>query len=83
MSLIVGAHSHRALLRVDALAGGEAAVAYSLGNFLFDQSGDRVSGAILEVRFFPQGTFFARLVPMPNFYRVAHSPTSDTRQAGQ
>lgn len=83
VSLIVGAHSHRALLRVDALGGGEAAVAYSLGNFLFDQSGDRVSGAILEVRFFPQGTFFARLVPMPNFYRVAHSPTSDTSEAGQ
>jgi AmmeMemoRadiSam system protein B len=83
VSLIIGAHSHRALSRLDALAGGHAAVAYSLGNFLFDQSDDRVSGSILEVRFFPQGTFFARLVPMPNFYRVAHSPTSDAREDGQ
>ena len=83
VSLIVGAHSHRAVPHLDALAGGEAAVAYSLGNFLFDQSEDRVSGSILEVRFFPQGTFFARLVPMPNFYRVAHRPTWDARAAGQ
>jgi AmmeMemoRadiSam system protein B len=83
VSLIIGAHSHRALPHLDALAGGQAAVAYSLGNFLFDQSEDRVSGSILELRLFPQGTFFARLVPMPNFYRVAHYPIWDARGAGQ
>ena len=68
MSLIVGAHPHVASDRLAALAGGETLLAYSLGNFLFDQPGSRVSGAILEVRFFPQGTFFARLVPIPNLY---------------
>jgi poly-gamma-glutamate synthesis protein (capsule biosynthesis protein) len=85
VSLIVGAHPHQAYTRVEALAGGETAVAYSLGNFLFDQFSDRASGAILEVRFFPQGTFFARLVPMPNFYEMAHgrAPARRERQAGQ
>jgi poly-gamma-glutamate synthesis protein (capsule biosynthesis protein) len=68
VSLVVGAHPHVASDRLVALAGGEALLAYSLGNFLFDQPGDRSSGAVLEVRFFPQGTFFARLIPIPNLY---------------
>jgi AmmeMemoRadiSam system protein B len=83
VSLIVGAHSHRVLAHLEALAEGQSAVAYSLGNFLFDQSHDRASGSILEVRFFPQGTFFARLVPMPNLYDMAHQRTWDAREAGQ
>ena len=83
VALIVGAHPHQAYPRIEALAGGETAVAYSLGNFLFDQFSDRASGAILEVRFFPQGTFFARLVKMPNFYEAAHGTPPRERQAGQ
>ena len=38
---------------------------------LFDQPGSQSSGAVLEVRFFPQGTFFVRLIPIPNFYEQA------------
>ena len=68
VSLIVGAHPHVAGEGPAALAGGEALLAYSLGNFLFDQPGSRASGAVLEVRFFPQGTFFARQIAIPNFY---------------
>jgi poly-gamma-glutamate synthesis protein (capsule biosynthesis protein) len=68
VSLIVGAHPHVADRGLAALAGGEALLAYSLGNFLFDQPSSRASGAVLEVRFFPQGTFFARRIPIPNFY---------------
>jgi poly-gamma-glutamate synthesis protein (capsule biosynthesis protein) len=83
VALVVGAHPHQAYPHIEALAGGETAVAYSLGNFLFDQFSDRASGAILEVRFFPQGTFFARLVPMPNFYEAAHGGPRRERQAGQ
>jgi AmmeMemoRadiSam system protein B len=83
VALIVGAHPHQAYPRIEALAGGETAVAYSLGNFLFDQFSDRASGAILEVRVFPQGTFFARLVKMPNFYEAAHGGPRRERQAGQ
>jgi poly-gamma-glutamate synthesis protein (capsule biosynthesis protein) len=73
VSLIVGAHPHVASERLQALAGGESLLAYSLGNFLFDQPGARSSGAVLEVRFFPQGTFFARLIPIPNLYDRALS----------
>ncbi len=68
VNLIVGAHPHVASRQLAALRGGESLLAYSLGNFLFDQPGPRSSGAILEVRLFGQGTFFARLVPMPNLY---------------
>ncbi|MCB1502882.1 MAG: AmmeMemoRadiSam system protein B [Bauldia sp.] len=71
VSLIVGAHPHVSGERLMALAGGESLLAYSLGNFLFDQPGETVSGAVLEVRFFPQGTFFARLIPIPNLYARA------------
>jgi poly-gamma-glutamate synthesis protein (capsule biosynthesis protein) len=71
VALIVGAHPHRADGKIEALAGGEAQLVYSLGNFLFDQRSDRVSGSVLEVRLFDQGTFFTRLVPIPNFYRDA------------
>ena len=62
----LGCHSHRA----SALAcetGG--CVQHSLGNFVFDQYGPRVSGALLEVAFFPGGVYFPRLVPLPNLYQ--------------
>ena len=68
VSLIVGAHPHVAGEGLTSLAGGAALLAYSLGNFLFDQPGERSSGAVLELRFFPMGTFFARQVAIPNFY---------------
>jgi poly-gamma-glutamate capsule biosynthesis protein CapA/YwtB (metallophosphatase superfamily) len=71
VSLIIGAHPHRALPHFAALNSGRATVAYSLGNFLFDQFDRRASSAVLEVRFFPQGTFFVRLVQMPNFFHFA------------
>ena len=71
VSLIVGAHPHRASKAIEALAGGEAQLVYSLGNFLFDQRSELVSGALLEVTLFDQGTFFTRLIPLPNFYKDA------------
>jgi AmmeMemoRadiSam system protein B len=71
VGLIVGAHPHVAATRLELLADGRSLMAFSLGNFLFDQSSPRVSGAILEVRIFKQGTFFARLIPIPNFYEEA------------
>ena len=71
VSLVVGAHPHLAGNGLAALGGGTSLLAYSLGNFLFDQPGERSSGAVLELRFFPQGTFFARQVPIPNFYERA------------
>ncbi len=69
VSLIVGAHPHRASQMIESLAGGQAQLVYSLGNFLFDQRSELVSGALLEVTMFDQGTFFTRLIPLPNFYK--------------
>jgi poly-gamma-glutamate capsule biosynthesis protein CapA/YwtB (metallophosphatase superfamily) len=64
-------HPHLTAVDFDLLGGGQALSAYSLGNFLFDQSSQRASGSVLEVRIFDQGTFFARLVPIPNFFENA------------
>lgn len=68
VSLIIGSHPHKASPRLQALAGGETLALYSLGNFLFDQTGPDAAGALLEVRFFERGTFAARLISIPNFY---------------
>jgi poly-gamma-glutamate synthesis protein (capsule biosynthesis protein) len=48
-------------------------LAYSLGNFLFDQRSEVASAAVLEVRVFEQGTYFARLVPIPNFFEKSNT----------
>ncbi|MGE0502670.1 MAG: AmmeMemoRadiSam system protein B [Rhizobiaceae bacterium] len=68
---IVGAHPHVASQGLSALAGGDAVMAYSVGNFLFDQGAARASGAMVELRVFPQGTVFARPVPLPNLFDLA------------
>ena len=65
VELIIGSHPHRA----GALTGDRTqCLAYSLGNFIFDQRRPEVSGALLEVIFFPQGTYFLRLHPLGNLY---------------
>jgi poly-gamma-glutamate synthesis protein (capsule biosynthesis protein) len=69
--LIVGAHPHVASDVLAALGGGDTLMAYSLGNFLFDQAAARSSGMMLEVRSFAQGTFFARAIPLPNYFDMA------------
>lgn len=68
VSAIVGSHPHVASGKIDSLAGGDAVEIYSLGNFLFDQTAARSSGSILEIRVFKQGTFYARLMPVDNFF---------------
>jgi AmmeMemoRadiSam system protein B len=70
VSAIVGAHPHVASGKLKTLSGGDALELYSLGNFLFDQTSARSSGSILEIRVFKQGTFFARLIPFPNFFDI-------------
>ncbi len=66
VELIIGSHPHRA----GALTGDrQQCLAFSLGNFIFDQSRPEVSGALLEVMFYPQGTYFLRLHPLGNLYR--------------
>ena len=71
VGLVVGAHPHVTDGRLVAQAGGDMLVMHSLGNFLFDQTAERASGALLEVRVFAQGTFFARVIPLPNLFDLA------------
>jgi AmmeMemoRadiSam system protein B len=70
VSAIVGSHPHVSSEAIVPLAGGDVAEVYSLGNFLFDQSAARSSGSILELRVFAQGTIFARLIPLPNYFEL-------------
>ena len=71
VSVIAGAHSHLADGRLATLGGGETLIAYSLGNFLFDQTAATASGTLLELRIFRQGTVFARLIDLPNLFDLA------------
>jgi poly-gamma-glutamate synthesis protein (capsule biosynthesis protein) len=71
VAAIVGSHTHRAAKSIEALQGGEYAMVYSLGNLLFDQTAERSSGALLELRIFKQGTFAARLIPIPNLFEMS------------
>lgn len=73
VSAIIGAHSHRAAEAIESAQGGELAVVPSLGNFLFDQSASRGSGALLELRRFRQGTYALRLLPLPNLFDLANA----------
>ena len=75
VSLIVGGHSHQAADAISPLRGGAAQAVFSLGNFIFDQSSPRGSGALLEVRVFGQGTVAARLVPIPNLFDLTRAPS--------
>jgi len=72
-TLVIGAHPHRAF---GLTCTAEACQAWSLGNFLFDQSRPEADGALLEVRFFPQGTSALRLLPVGNLYRRLRGPAS-------
>jgi poly-gamma-glutamate synthesis protein (capsule biosynthesis protein) len=65
VELVVGSHSHRASPLTGTLNFCQV---FSLGNFIFDQRRPEVSGALLEVRFFPMGTYFLRLHPLGNLY---------------
>jgi poly-gamma-glutamate synthesis protein (capsule biosynthesis protein) len=71
VSFVVGAHSHRSSRRPEPIAGGEALMFFSLGNLLFDQRSPYGSGALLELRWFKQGTFAARVIALPNLYDAA------------
>jgi poly-gamma-glutamate synthesis protein (capsule biosynthesis protein) len=73
VSLVVGGHSHQAAEAIEPLRGGAAQTVFSLGNFIFDQSSPRGSGALLELRVFGQGTVAARLVPIPNLFDLTRA----------
>jgi hypothetical protein len=65
--VIIGCHSHRASTLEETR---QSCRVFSLGNFLFDQSRPPVSGMLLEADFFPQGTYFLKVHPLKNLYRL-------------
>jgi poly-gamma-glutamate synthesis protein (capsule biosynthesis protein) len=70
VEVIIGCHSHRA----SRLEGTRRSCrVFSLGNFLFDQDSPRVSGILLEAVFFPQGTYFLKVHPLENLFRIPRS----------
>jgi AmmeMemoRadiSam system protein B len=73
VEVIIGCHSHRAS-RLEGTR--QSCRVFSLGNFLFDQYKPPVSGMLLEAVFFPQGTYFLKVHPLKNLYRI-HLSTVD------
>ena len=65
--LVLGCHPHRPSPGWE-LDGG-ALRYYSLGNLLFDQTDPKNTGGLVEVRFFNQGTWATRWLPLGNLYR--------------
>ncbi len=64
--LLIGCHSHLPSARQQVVEG--ILTLPSLGNLLFDQGREERGGALLEVRFFEQGTFATRVIPVGNLY---------------
>jgi poly-gamma-glutamate synthesis protein (capsule biosynthesis protein) len=71
VALVVGAHPHRAAGAPEVIGGGDTLVYWSLGNLLFDQTAETSSGMLVELRVFPQGTVFARPLPLPHLFDLA------------
>jgi AmmeMemoRadiSam system protein B len=65
VELIMGCHTHQAS---NLMCRRQTCLAFSLGNFIFDQSRHGISGALLEAIFFPQGTYFLRWHPLENLF---------------
>ncbi|WP_338287909.1 AmmeMemoRadiSam system protein B [Luteolibacter sp. LG18] len=65
-ALVIGCHPHRPS------PGWERSERslrfYSMGNLIFDQSEPANGGGLVEVRFFEQGTWAARWIPLGNLY---------------
>ncbi len=72
--LVVGAHPHRASTRPLLLGGLDALAVHSLGNFIFDQQGPRVSGAVLQLSVFAQGSWALRQLPWPDVQALVRVP---------
>jgi poly-gamma-glutamate synthesis protein (capsule biosynthesis protein) len=74
VSAVIGAHSHRASTKIDLRASGGLQSIFSMGNLIFDQTGTDVSGSLVELRVFRQGTMALRIIPIPNFFEEVKAP---------
>jgi poly-gamma-glutamate synthesis protein (capsule biosynthesis protein) len=64
--IIIGVHPHQP----GRLTGTPRRIwAWSLGNFLFDQTSREAEGALLELVFFPPGLYWARQRELGNLYK--------------
>ncbi|QUE49815.1 AmmeMemoRadiSam system protein B [Luteolibacter ambystomatis] len=66
-ALVIGSHPHRPSKGWE--RSEKSLRFYSMGNLIFDQSDPANSGGLVEVRFFEQGTWAARWLPLGNLYR--------------
>jgi AmmeMemoRadiSam system protein B len=65
-ALVLGCHPHRPSPAWE--NSGVSLRRYSLGNLLFDQTDPKNTGGLVEVRFFHQGTWSARWIPLENLH---------------
>ncbi|HEU4678791.1 MAG TPA: AmmeMemoRadiSam system protein B, partial [Terrimicrobiaceae bacterium] len=72
VNVIIGAHPHIDSGGPELWRGGDGLVCRSLGNFLFDQRNG--SGAMAEVRFFEDKTFFVRWISLGNLLEPSPTP---------
>jgi poly-gamma-glutamate synthesis protein (capsule biosynthesis protein) len=77
VELVMGCHSHRPSHMKCTRTNCEV---FSLGNFIFDQSHALNTGKLLEVAFFPQGTYSLRLHDIGNVYATLVKRPSSRRQ---
>lgn len=65
-TLVIGCHPHRPSPGWERT---EKSLRFpSLGNLIFDQTDPRNGGGLVEIRFFEQGTWAARWIPLGNLY---------------
>jgi hypothetical protein len=81
VTMVVGAHPHRASAGIRLLGGLDAVWVPSLGNFIFDQRAPRASGAVLQISRFAQGTHALRLIPLPDVFELGRPPPLPQNQA--
>jgi poly-gamma-glutamate synthesis protein (capsule biosynthesis protein) len=74
VSAVIGSHSHQASKTVELRSGGTLQSVFSVGNLVFDQTGADVSGSLVEMRVFRQGTIALRIIPIPNFFAMLKNP---------
>jgi len=65
-TLVIGCHPHRP--SPDWERSEKSLRFYSMGNLIFDQSDPANGGGLVELRFFEQGTWAARWIPLGNLY---------------
>lgn len=67
LSMIIGGHPHVSSESIQPWKGKDGLIFWSLGNFIFDQP--QGYGALVEIRFFKNGSFASRKIKIGNILR--------------